>query len=37
MWIDRAFPRLAQEGYLITNLPDQRYNCIGYAAGNTSF
>ena len=36
MWIDQAFPRLAQEGYLITSQPDPRYNCIAYAAGDTS-
>ena len=35
MWIDQAFPRLAQEGYLITSQPDQNYNCIAYAAGDT--
>ena len=35
MWIDQAFPRLAQEGYLITSQPDQNYNCIAYTAGDT--
>ena len=36
MWIDDQFPLLAAEGYEITSEPTRRYNCIGYAAGDTS-
>lgn len=34
-WIDRQLPRLASEGYLITSEPDDCYNCIAYAVGET--
>lgn len=36
MWIDDQFPLLATEGYEITSEPTKNYNCIGYAAGDTS-
>ena len=36
MWIDEQFPRLATEGYQITSEPDESYNCIAYAAGETN-
>ena len=34
-WIDRQHPRLASEGYSVTSPPDDCYNCIAYAAGET--
>lgn len=36
MWIDHQFPRLATEGYEITSDPTDDYNCIAYAAGDTT-
>lgn len=36
MWINQLFPRLAAEGYEITSAATDDYNCIGYAAGDTS-
>lgn len=38
-WTDvltRAFPNLAAEGFEIVDQPSERYNCIAYAAGDTS-
>ena len=35
-WIDTTFPRLAQEGYDITSNPDRTYNCVAWAAGDTT-
>ena len=38
-WTDlltRAFPNLASEGFDIVGEPAPRYNCIAYAAGDTS-
>lgn len=38
-WTDvltRAFPNLASEGFDIVDEPSPRYNCIAYAAGDTS-
>ena len=34
-WIDAHLPQLAAEGYQITSEPDDEYNCIAYAAGET--
>jgi len=34
--LERAFPRLAQEGYEITSPRDHSYNCIAWAAGDTT-
>ena len=31
-----AFPNLANEGFEIVDQPTERYNCIAYAAGDTS-
>lgn len=31
-----AFPNLASEGFEIVDQPSERYNCIAYAAGDTS-
>ena len=31
-----AFPHLAQAGFEIVGQPSERYNCIAYAAGDTS-
>jgi len=31
--LEKAFPRLAQEGYSVTSNPDKSYNCIAWAAG----
>ena len=31
-----AFPNLANEGFEIVDQPSERYNCIAYAAGDTS-
>ena len=36
MWIDEQFPRLASEGYEVTSEPTDEYNCIAYAAGDTT-
>ncbi len=35
MWIDEQLPNLAAEGYQVTSEPNDDYNCIGYAAGET--
>jgi len=32
----RAFPRLSREGYEIKSEPTEQYNCIAYAAADTS-
>lgn len=34
--IDGAFPRLASDGYSETSPADLLYNCVGWAAGDTS-
>ena len=34
--ITGAFPNLAREGFQIIDQPSTRYNCIAYAAGDTS-
>ena len=34
--INRAFPKLINEGFEIVGQPTERYNCIAYAAGDTS-
>ena len=34
MWIDDTFPNLAKEGYEVTSVPSDVYNCIAYAAGD---
>ena len=34
--ITESFPNLASEGFLIIDQPSIRYNCIAYAAGDTS-
>ena len=36
MWIDDQFPQLAAESYEITSDPTDDYNCIAYAAGDTT-
>ncbi len=36
MWIDEQFPGLASAGYEVTSEPDNDYNCIAYAAGDTT-
>ena len=35
MWIEEDLPRLAAEGYQVTSEPNDEYNCIAYAAGET--
>ena len=35
MWIDDYLPHLAAEGYQVTSEPNDDYNCIAYAAGET--
>ena len=34
--LTRTFPNLASEGFDIVDEPSERYNCIAYAAGDTS-
>jgi hypothetical protein len=34
--IEGAFPRLVPDGYRETSPPDLLYNCVGWAAGDTS-
>lgn len=36
MWIDEAFPGLKPDGPTITSGPTDEYNCIAWAAGDTS-
>ena len=38
-WADylaQAFPKLTSEGFEVVEQPSRRYNCIAYAAGDTS-
>ena len=35
MWIEEDLPHLAAEGYQVTSEPNDEYNCIAYAAGET--
>src|SRR5258708_29727761 len=34
--LETAFPNLLASGYAITSPPDRDYNCIAWAAGDTS-
>lgn len=34
--VERAFPNLGRSGYAITSPQDRNYNCIAWAAGDTS-
>ena len=34
-WIDDSLPHLSAEGYQVTSEPNDDYNCIAYAAGET--
>ena len=36
MWLDQAFPHLAQESYLVSSPTEPRYKWIPYTAGDTS-
>lgn len=35
-WLNVSFPYLRNEGFTIIDPPSERYNCIAYAAGDTS-
>ena len=35
-WLNVSFPNLHNEGFTVVDLPSDLYNCIAYAAGDTS-
>ena len=35
-WLNVLFPSLRNEGFTVVDPPSDRYNCIAYAAGDTS-
>jgi len=35
-WLNISFPNLRNEGFTVIDPPSDRYNCIAYAAGDTS-
>ena len=35
-WLNVSFPNLRNEGFTVIDPPSDRYNCIAYAAGDTS-
>ena len=35
-WLNLSFPDLRNEGFTIIEPPSDRYNCVAYAAGDTS-
>jgi hypothetical protein len=36
VWIDNAFPNIESKGYAVTSDPSKDYNCIAWAAGDTT-
>ena len=36
MWIDNDFPNIGIDGYTVTSNPSEDYNCIAWAAGDTT-
>ena len=35
-WLNVSFPNLRNEGFIVVDPPSDTYNCIAYAAGDTS-
>lgn len=36
MWIDKTFTKISANGYTVTSSPSEDYNCIAWAAGDTT-